>query len=300
MFQISSLIKLHDEYSGDHLCLKDNLFDAYLYNTNRTFRNIRQVCERKGFVFSNTPSDSWVDYRACHLVNLPQMIANKVIPYADNVSFMRRLLAMDKDIELDLSFITSALYRNPLFHESGHCVADDIVFQNGAAFSTREGNAVGHLLSEAYAFCIFHFCSSDADTKESMLGCILNDIAIITPDKEVFRQSMLEFGAHGTMAAYMLSNVACLGRVPREEAPLALIAHLSGIPGAKATQPAFSDLVSLGYSVAPGFGGITQDVFYSLVNLPRPDQASVMRVFQAPGFGSYFQDVVNRLVEATV
>ena len=121
--KLNELLRLHDRYSSP-IGLRDNLGDVYLLKMNPIYRNIREASLRAKFKFS---SARFGDYDALALTQLPKILADRKIPYLNNVSPLR-------DIEKKAPGVFALatippLKGNQIFHESAHAVAHAIILK---------------------------------------------------------------------------------------------------------------------------------------------------------------------------
>ncbi|NDL00809.1 hypothetical protein [Photorhabdus bodei] len=283
------MVEINKNSNNQKNILHENLFDSVLYTENSVFRNIRNKTIELGYRFNCKPDALWLQYRSFSLMSLTDILAQKSVPFCDNVSFLEKTVERGLNFNVDLAFLTTGMTRNPLFHESCHCVADNVLFRNTLGVSTEE-QAIRYLFAEAYCFCLFQFCGLEAKSKESLIGCIINDIAILTPELNAFRQALQRFGQHNTMMIYMISHMLCMSQVVMRDVNHQLLSQYTDMAYTSENEELINKLISMGYSILPSFSTTVQAIFYTFVDLPRPTPEVTLSLFTDNKFNHYFQE----------
>lgn len=144
--KITRIIASHQKFSKLST-LENNLGDGYLFQHNRIFKNIRQLAISFGFNFS---ANTNFDYQALPLIQLESILAQKKIPYIDNVSAITMLARQLPNI--DWNDLASGLKKNYILHESCHAVARSVFTQHGFKKDNQLGiSAFQMLLEESFA-----------------------------------------------------------------------------------------------------------------------------------------------------
>ncbi|WP_193138504.1 hypothetical protein [Klebsiella aerogenes] len=288
MITAKELIYINQSYDNHQNILHENLFDSVLYNENLVFRNIRDKTLELGYVYGCQPNDLWLQYRSFPLMALNDIFVQKFVPFCDNVSFLEKTINTGLNFGVDLPFLTTGMTRNPIFHESCHCVADSVLFADVDEVSDDE-KSVRYLFAEAYGFCLFQFCGLQAKSKESIIGCIINDIAILTPELNAFNDALQRFGQHNTMMIYMISHMLCMSQVAMSDVKPSFFSQYVDIPITMGNESYINKLITMGYSILPSFSSTVQSIFYTLVNLPRPTPEMTLTLLMDNEFNNTFQ-----------
>lgn len=299
MIPLTQLIEINEKNLNHENILKDNLFDSVLYNQNKVFRNIRNRTCELGYNFNQKPDGLWMQYRAFPLLSLTSIFKHKTIPYSNNVSYLKDIVNNGINFEVDLAFLTTAMVRNPLFHESGHCIADSLLF-NTNLVATDEDKSVRYLIAEAFGFCIFQFCGLEAKSKESIIGCVINDIAILTPELNAFKAAIHCFGSENAMIIYMISHIFCMSQIPFDKVDKSLLKSYMDIEFKPEHEVVLHKILEIGYSILPSFATTIQDIFYNFVNLPRPNPEMVLSLFNDANFKFMLLNTVSELETITL
>lgn len=288
MITVKELIRINQYHDNHHNILHENLFDSVLYNENQIFRNIRDKTVELGYHYGCQPNELWLQYRSFPLMALTDIFSQKYIPFCDNVSFLEKTIKNGLNFSVDLPALTTVMTRNPIFHESCHCVADSVLFSGTDNISDEE-KSVRYLFAEAYGFCLFQFCGLQAKSKESIIGCIINDIAILTPELNAFNDALRRFGQHNTMMIYMISHMLCMSQVAMSDVKFALFSQYVDMSFSTEDETAVNKLISMGYSILPSFSSTVQSIFYTFVNLPRPTPEMTLALLADKEFNNTFQ-----------
>ena len=249
-----------------------------------------------GYRFSCEPTRLWLSYLAHPLFCLPQVLSERCVPFVDNISTLRELRDSGLDMDLSLAFMSGAFAKNSLLHEGGHCVAASVLLPSTLQADPTE-TSYRHLLSEAFAFCLYHFCACEAQTADALLGCVGNDIAILSEDVQLFRGAAIELGSHAVMAAFMGAFLLYLCKVRRGSVTTSQLASLCGVPNSVAGIGTVDRLVGLAYKAVPGFAAETQNVYFELVQLPRPSAEDLLDRVESDRFRSLFRGAASVLGE---
>jgi len=113
---IQLLLEAHDRNQGDQT-LKNCFGDAYLYQYNPIYQNLRKACVKLKTTFQSPPDS---DYQTLPYTQLENILESQSIPYYDNVHVLRKLPQ-----RLDWSHLQNSLRKNFIFHESCHVMARD-------------------------------------------------------------------------------------------------------------------------------------------------------------------------------
>jgi len=229
-----TLARILDMEAGDSApdgALEGCLGDRYLCRHNPLFGATRARCLSLGYQFSQS-GEIWQDYIACPLLCLQTIIQQRVIPYIDNVSTLRRFLAVNAaDFAASARFVIQILTPNHVMHESAHCIADDALRSNGYGGGEdldKRGWVMRALMAEAYANTIERIASIFARNATHLFYLSLN--SYLRPELEE-RDRLVraadELGVEtllrATYLAYVVHNMACR---PVAEAEMRMIASV--------------------------------------------------------------------------
>lgn len=146
---LRELIAVHRQFRPRG-SLPGNLGDGFLLDQNPVFRNVRETCLDRGFVFSLTGHGLYYSFP---LMSLDTVIEKRVIPFRDNFAWLP-LLEKSAPGQFTLTELKrSELLFNYIFHEAAHCIAHSVFFGR-ARFSRLPKNADTLrkiLLGEAFA-----------------------------------------------------------------------------------------------------------------------------------------------------
>lgn len=120
--KISDLLAWHDGEAHEQ-SLAANLGDPLLLAQNPWYSSARRAVLRCGYRFDAEPSEVGSLYRCFPLIALDALLEARTLPYQDNVTPLRRLLAAGRDFAAPAAYFFEGLHKNRLFHESGHAVA---------------------------------------------------------------------------------------------------------------------------------------------------------------------------------
>ncbi len=101
--------------------------DSYLYRYNPVYRSIRDAALNLGYVFSSADTPLWRDYQSMSLLVLHRILTDRIIPYSDTATTVRRVLEANPRTFFSPRFFVANLKPNRAFHESAHCVAHSVL-----------------------------------------------------------------------------------------------------------------------------------------------------------------------------
>lgn len=121
---LKKMMAQHEKHAPRNT-LKKSFGDGYLLAHNHVYRNIRNAALGAGYKFS---TKEFSEYQINKLMWLPKLHQKKIIPYCDNVSSFKKMLAL-KLGSMDWVDVAGPL-KNYILHESSHAVAADITKKN--------------------------------------------------------------------------------------------------------------------------------------------------------------------------
>lgn len=117
---LARLCKEHRAFA-DKTLLSESLGDGALYERNHVFRNIRDAAIAAGCRYTTEDQNG---YFAWPLVQLPTLLATRVIPYRKTFIAVSALAAADAHLFTTAHAESLELQPNVVMHESAHCIAD--------------------------------------------------------------------------------------------------------------------------------------------------------------------------------
>jgi hypothetical protein len=252
-----TLARILDMEAGDGPldgALDGCLGDRYLCRHNPLFAAIRARCLSLGYQFSQS-GEIWQDYIACPLLCLQTIIQQRAIPYIDNVSTLRRFLAINAaDFAASARFVIQILTPNHVMHESAHCVADDAL-RSGGEDLDKQAWVLRALMAEAYANSVERIASVFARNATHLFYLSLN--SYLRPELEE-RDRLVhaadELGVEtlfrATYLAYVVNNMACR---PVTEAEMRLIASVAADRGQRGAADILVPLAARELALSQGF-----------------------------------------------
>jgi hypothetical protein len=176
--------------------------------------HLRQAALTFGFKLSRRPSTLWNTYQVFPLLCLRQILAERTIPYIDNVTPLRQLLEQRPGIALPERFVLANVRRNFTLHESAHCVAAHVLsgLSDKGAASRPEQQVLLSLLGEAFANTSELIGATFARTRHHRLFYLLNSYLEDDASRTVTLRLMLSrYGFSRTVqfvcVSYLFSNL---------------------------------------------------------------------------------------------
>jgi hypothetical protein len=250
--------------------LPDAFGDTYLFAHNPTFRNVRDAAIEFGYGFSCSDTPLWRDYHSFPLLTLHQIISGKVIPYFDTAGSFRRLVGKDQSAALPLRFIYNNMAGNHVFHESGHCVAHEVLLQLNFAHeldtrSKRECFVLCALLEESFANAVEMLGNAFVKSLLDGLFYSLNSFTSARSEtKEILKRSGHELGAELRFAvlylAYLEANLCAAAPSERTYARIARIAQCPN-----GAMDIIRGLTDIAFSLNLSFRRDTTPVYFDLL-----------------------------------
>jgi hypothetical protein len=195
---LHALLKEHDKPKSKH-ALKKNLGDAYLLAHNPIYARVRDAILKAGFKFS---SERFYHYDALPLIELPRILAKKIIPYQDNVSPLKEIEAKAKGV-FDLTFVTG-LKLNYLLHESAHGIARAITKKTLGKHRAKSG-----LKFEQEIVLRTQIEEAFANTTECMANLYVKDTSgkdSVHPHEEFFQRNAYIFKSVASQELLIVSD----------------------------------------------------------------------------------------------
>jgi hypothetical protein len=266
---ISLLLRIDEQFGSDR-SLADVLGDRHLYATNSIFAKVRDFAVAQGYRYVERESPLWHAYQALPLLSLHRIMEAKHIPYFDNVSVLRDVVAQQPDIEVSLRFLLSTLKKNYLLHESSHCLAYSVIHSDEQILSRLvtdgERFVATSLITEAFANAVERVAGTLCTSNTRLLLFTLNSYMDYRND----RREMLQrtFATHGmdrmfdiVFLSYWYSNMRPTPLSPEMIERIIRIVFA----GVEVNPESHADLASMmnrEFSLSPGFREDTSAAYF--------------------------------------
>ena len=185
---LAELLALHDAHPGDNT-LPRNLGDGYLYNHSLIFRNIRDGSLALGCHFNDTPAPLWHMHNVVALLSLPHILAERTVPYIDNVTPLRAVLAARPNLVLPEVYYTgfNGFRGNTLLHETAHCLANAVMpfhaYDRSWDIAMVHREACTILLAESFANAVEFWFSTEIQGEGPEIFLSMNSNARVAPQR---------------------------------------------------------------------------------------------------------------------
>ena len=206
--RLCDLLELHDEHTS-RKAIPRALGDAYFYTRNPVFKSIRDAALRTGFAYS---ADDAAQCYGWPLMSLDTALRKRRVPFVDNVFHLRELERRRPRHFLLADLRAYGPARNPLLHESAHCLAfDALEYELGPARPTRL-KLTKILLSEAYALATEKVSGLFvSESPSELLLHRLNTHVFYTPRprdpvRALYAREGLPSAFRATMASYLYAG----------------------------------------------------------------------------------------------
>lgn len=209
--KIAKLLELHNQHTNKE-SLAANFGDGYLLKNNRIYRNIRFAVLERGYKFSNEFNP---DYLALPFGQLESILRNRLIPFADNVGVLEKLVLQMKD-SVEWNDIADGIKRNYVFHEACHGVARaefEVCMANSADCShleKQQQKVLQILLEESFANTCELLAIMDANDSAHRIFYETNSYTYLFENRTQLKTAVDEIGESVVfkllMIAYLHSN----------------------------------------------------------------------------------------------
>ncbi len=202
--KLARLWDQHQQFANQGL--EENFGDGYLMAHNSTYRNIRRTALKESFIFSLKPHPF---YHALPLSQLEWILAEKTIPFFDNVGVLQQIQGkLPQQISWD--DISDNLKGNHIFHESCHAVARSLTEK---ALKLSVSNSLPdlrkltlvRLMEESFANTCELLSVVDAADPVHRIFFELNSYVVMFEDRANLKNAMQDIGSEVFMKFMMLS-----------------------------------------------------------------------------------------------
>lgn len=205
--KISQLLRSHDD-PNEELALPRNFGDAYLCRHNRIFRAVRASALNAGYAFSAEPGAA---YLALPLSQLAAVLAEKRIPYTDNVGVLKQIETRLPG-QVQWAQVCAGFKKNFVFHESCHAVARAIAEKIwlGGKDGVSADQLPRLLLEEAFANTCEFLGIMDAEDKAHEIFYEWNSYTALSESRPHLQRAAAEAGrerlARVILVGYLHAN----------------------------------------------------------------------------------------------
>lgn len=215
---IQQLLAIHELHGNDQT-LKSSLGDAYLFQFNPIFQNVRKSVLQLKTTFQSPPDS---EYQTLPYTQLEKILKSNCIPYYDNVSVLKNLPQA-----LDWSLVQDSLRKNFVFHESCHVIARDKTKSLIQSVDSQQRIFL-RLLEESFANTLELLSIIHAHDSTHRNFYEVNSFTSLFEHQSHFKKASLELGTfelfHMVLMGYVYSNFL---KASLDEADFKLILDLT-------------------------------------------------------------------------
>jgi hypothetical protein len=287
MIEIGRLLELNTRHAHVNAFVH-SLGDQYLYARNPLYRTIRDAALARGASYVKHESALWHDYMVCPLFCLDVMLEQKIIPLVDNESSLRRLAAKSgNSFAVTGKFLTRAMKRNYLLHESCHYIAHSVSQEapyavSQAISSESECRVLVAILGEAFATLVERIVWAVAQEPTHILFFNLNSyIDHAVNEHKLLTECIRDFGISQICEIGMLALfVNNLKKRPLNDEELNALFHLY-FPQAESgpTSQTIASLIRSVFAITPAFLEETTPAYFRMIGLEKEFLAVSARDF---------------------
>jgi hypothetical protein len=150
MLDIGALLALDERFSSP-ATLKECFGDSFLYLHNPIFRRIRTLFIESTFRYVPVSDDRANGYYAAPLLWLNHVAGNDTVPFVNNSSVLRSLVAYNPDFRIAPEALLSFLTHNHVLHESCHLIAERVLPPCAESDVSQCVSVLRSLLCESFA-----------------------------------------------------------------------------------------------------------------------------------------------------
>jgi hypothetical protein len=311
--KLSLLLRLHDSVSS-HLGAESSLGDAYLCEKNHCYRAMRQLALKHGAKLTCDHEPLSALYQCLPLLSLEEILDRNSIPYRDNVSPLRALVASGRDFDAPLDFLLSDFRRNYLLHESAHCLAHQLLCEGQPSRALVALDPAGfHLLSlvgEAFANSLETFALAWSADAAGAVFFTLNTYCTYSHEQlRLVSSSTKALGLRGALELAIWSYFAAHSEPTATALPsgtgamLRDIAFELGFESVGATAAA-EQLAHMAFNLDPGFRATTSPAYFRYLGLPAfepglaPPKLDLSASREDPRCAKAIKQLVDHFVDA--
>ncbi len=265
---LARLLEQNDKvHASDGLI--ENFGDDYLMANNRSFSKLRKLALREGFKFSLDRNDF---YLALPLSQLDMILADKKIPYMDNVTVLR---SVEKRIKGGALWdeVCDNLKKNHLFHETCHAVARQHakrIFAEPAKVAEPIG-VLRILIEESFANTSELLSVVEAADDVHRIFLEWNSYICMFSDRTNLKNAMSEFGEVGfrkfMLYSYLHANFLANHL---EEKAFQRILRLASLTPTMKQSKVLKALAKISFQLNPRFREVTTGFYLRLSGAQKP------------------------------
>lgn len=276
--KLARLLEAHGKFKPPG-ALHDNFGDGYLLQHNRIYRNVRAGAGAAGFKYSSERNDL---YSALPLSQLGAILADKVIPYLNNVAVLRAI-ETQRPAVVEWDDIRENYRRNFVFHESGHAVAVTAVRASlGApAAGDRSGAVLRALLEESFTNTCELLAAVDAEDAVHRIFYEANSYTSLFEERSNLKRAGGEFGEKSLFKilwlAYLHSNFLKAGW---DDSSWNRVLKFAGVDPKKNVK-GLRALSRVAFQLDPNFRTVTTGFYFRFAGIKGQDETLLSFDFMA-------------------
>lgn len=201
--KLATLLHKHIEHPASE-GLTQNLGDCFLLEHNRIYRQVRHKALDLGFSYSTQMSE---DFIAFPLGQLENILAQKVIPYVNNVTPLKNI-DQKTSSNLDWDHVVDNLKPNYVFHESCHAIAR--AFSSKMKATDLKARLTTTLIEESFANTCEFFAIAEANDQVHRTFLEVNSYFTVFEDrthlKKILEQNDVASVFKFMLLCYLHSN----------------------------------------------------------------------------------------------
>jgi hypothetical protein len=270
---LSRLLELHDDAVWPQ-GVSRSLGDSLLCERSAIHRRVRERLLAQGYTLSNASTETSGLYDCMPLLALESVLTRRVIPYRDNVTALRRVVASQPDTRLPVPFLVNELAKNYLLHESCHCLAHDALFGSDRLRDCAQAEPIEFVLrmtlAEAFAVATEFMAAAQRDPAVALFGALSSYTCFTESHRSVVATAVEHLGWTGAFKAAIYGSFLAQLLLPGEAAVGVAELALAGCgiaEGSDAYRRAFLPLFEEANALAPGFRTVTAPTFLAYLGM---------------------------------
>lgn len=219
------------------------------------------------------------------------MLVERVVPYTDNVTALKDLVATQPGLTLPVSFLVREVSKNYLLHESCHCLAHEALFGRESLRTWAKEAPIEFVLrmtlAEGFAVGTELIAASQRDPAVALFGALSSYSLFGEADSRLVSVAVEQLGWDGAIRGAVYGAFLAQLILPGEPADGVSEIAEAGLGIAKASDAyrcGFVPLVKAASSLAPGFCTVTVPTFFSFLGL---DHTFTDRAFRQQVLGAF-------------
>lgn len=306
MIKLSNLIEAHEAASADNSITK-NLGDGYLCRKNKIYNTIRRAALSAGYKFSRKASGLAADYNVFPLLCLQPILESKVLPYSDNVTVLKNLLANNPEFHFTDAYLIRALKKNYLLHESAHGIAEAVLSARASAsvglgYTRQEMFVLNSFIAESYANAVETIASAFVDSGYHLYFFLLNSYVAWKGEKRTQINALISaFGMKRLLKfqclAFLFSNLR-YDSVPPQQVERLMTTIFENARAAGEHRDALHSIFNAAFSLSPVFREETSRIYFRLYACEQAfDDLHQLDIVENAALMTYICDTFEALAE---